>query len=451
MPVKFKAISEDGILKFNIISGEFLERPFFIGSTVEVKWQDEILFKVEKVDDETGEHLQGAKFTVKDENGNYAKDVDGNQIGTVEIIDGEEMPVITTNRLGVTGAELDKGKYIVTEVKAPFGYDLPENREQNLEVSVLQKEEMGLREVWHTSFVTDTNDVIERVLLTKDGGHIFTGALGNVGSLGFINSGKNLIVKYDKDENIVWSTNFPYGYPGMIEETENEGLLVVGNEGVVEYEKVGNEYRESWSSRIFSGNSSACKYITQTEDGGFFLTGHMKSSFNIGGYRLNLQGNLDMFIIKYDKNKKITWTYNIATSSDYVFPATIVETQDKGFVVGGGFKGTMTISSSKSFKASGSNYGGFLLKFRERGTNRYDLEWSEQVCDSGRITGLCETTDGKLVMCGVENDTGFIRGYELNGRPVFHKRIGAGRNLLNHIAPLEDGNFVVAGSIYRFF
>ena len=78
---------------------------------------------------ENGELLANAKFTITDEEGNEVRNGKGELVGQVEQINGENIRVVTTDEEGRIVENLEPGKYILTEVQAPKGYELPENEE----------------------------------------------------------------------------------------------------------------------------------------------------------------------------------------------------------------------------------------------------------------------------------------------------------------------------------
>ena len=99
--------------------------------------QDEPSLKIVKQDNH-GQPIQGVKFTITDEQGQEVTDGFGNTVGTIENIDGKMLRVLTTDANGVITENLVPGKYVITEVQAPWQYALPEDeneRKQTIEIT----------------------------------------------------------------------------------------------------------------------------------------------------------------------------------------------------------------------------------------------------------------------------------------------------------------------------
>ena len=109
-------------------------------NTIKAKVTNNPSLKIVK-QDQNGIPIQGAKFTITDEEGNEVVDGNNNLVGEVEEINGEQLRVVTTNENGEITENLLAGKYIITEVQAPEGYEMPENeaeRGQEIEIKASQ-------------------------------------------------------------------------------------------------------------------------------------------------------------------------------------------------------------------------------------------------------------------------------------------------------------------------
>ena len=112
-----------------------------------------------KQDSRTAELLPGSKFTIKkvttNADGTVTKEDavnnDGEIVGNIENINGEDLRVVTTNENGEINESLPVGKYEIVEVKAPDGYYLKPTVEENtyeLEIAEKQAEKKEWKESW---------------------------------------------------------------------------------------------------------------------------------------------------------------------------------------------------------------------------------------------------------------------------------------------------------------
>ncbi len=175
-PIKFKVIQTNNGWNLIEIEGKFSEEPVVEGNIIKVKKENEPQFKLEKKDGETGMPIQGTKFTIKDLDGNNARDVSGNEIGIIENIDGEEKRVVTTDENGVITEEIAEGLYEVTEVKPANGYKFPRQTIQYFGINRSQETIKNL-EIKRSAQV-QSGMIIERVIPTNDGGFWAVGSKG---------------------------------------------------------------------------------------------------------------------------------------------------------------------------------------------------------------------------------------------------------------------------------
>ena len=155
---------DDQIYEFNVEykDGEYilntqnpdLKNIQISGNQINVDIENEPTFKLIK-EGTKGERVAGAKFTVAYEENELALtdeyvdgilDANGNLIGEVENINGENLRVVTTDENGEIALSLLPGRYVVTEVQAPDGYEMPENeldRSQVIEIESAQVTEIS--------------------------------------------------------------------------------------------------------------------------------------------------------------------------------------------------------------------------------------------------------------------------------------------------------------------
>ena len=89
--------------------------------------QQEYKFELTLTDSRTGEKISNAKYKITDLEGNYAKDSEGNIIGTQDENIGY---YVQTDEQGKISYTLQRGIYKIVQVEATEGYELSENEEE---------------------------------------------------------------------------------------------------------------------------------------------------------------------------------------------------------------------------------------------------------------------------------------------------------------------------------
>ena len=125
---KFIVHYQDGNYELEMLEGKFDEEKQE-GKEINCTIKNTPTLKVIK-QGENGELLANAKFTITDEEGKEVRNGKGELVGEVEEINGENIRVVTTDAEGRIIENLEPGKYILTEIQAPEGYELPENEEE---------------------------------------------------------------------------------------------------------------------------------------------------------------------------------------------------------------------------------------------------------------------------------------------------------------------------------
>ena len=103
---------------------ESIKSVYVQDDTIYFVLQDKPLFKLTKIDSETGKSLANAKFVIYELNDelnvlDYARDINGNYVG---IKDENGDWIVTTDENGTITVPLRDGKYIINEVSYPEGY-----------------------------------------------------------------------------------------------------------------------------------------------------------------------------------------------------------------------------------------------------------------------------------------------------------------------------------------
>ena len=204
---------------------------------------------------------------------------------------------------------------------------------------------------WQNSWGGNSQDQISYILQTQDGGFIVYGYSQSTDIEGLPNKGEfdAIIVKYDKDGNLLWQNSWGgnsydafseilqtqdggFIVSGYSESTDIEGLPNKGSEDgiIVKYDKDGNVlWQKSWG-----GNAEEEFYnILQTQDGGFIVYGYSWSTDIVG---LPNKGKSDTIMVKYsieyDLENTIT-EYGTSTSVQQGSKGIITSIPNEGYEV----------------------------------------------------------------------------------------------------------------------
>lgn len=230
--IKFKVVRNGDNLTLSYLTGEgqaeeIAQGVIQEGNTIKISLENEPLFKLEKIDAETGKPLAGAKFVIQDLEGNIAKDVLGNEIGVEENINGTLKKVVSSDENGVVTVEVAPGLYQVTEVQAPQGYTLPENPTQYFGIDASREPKKGVQNMGEKDFSGSGSNVVERVVATKDSGSIIAGHTTGSMTIGDqpVSSG-GLVIKLDENNQVKWVKNPSNKIYGIVE-TKDGSIIAV--------------------------------------------------------------------------------------------------------------------------------------------------------------------------------------------------------------------------------
>ena len=268
------------------------------------------LFSIVKQGEDEDALLPGAKFTIKDENGNEILDKNDNEVGKIETINGQKMKVITTDSDGRIDIDLKPGKYIIVEVQAPENYILPENEADRTYIVKIDKgieEIRKLKKNWTNSIELPEFENIEgtQMEIARDKGLILSGGI----------YGETII----KAENTVDDKDIIIDKVGI-----EDGIILHTNENG----------KIKWVKQIKSANAKSANRIMdtiQTNENEYMAFGVFMGTITIpteettNGQELSItsSSNMSSYIIKYNSEGKvemltmsenetdITWGYSI--------------------------------------------------------------------------------------------------------------------------------------------
>lgn len=256
-------------------------------------------------------------------------------------------------------------------------------------------------------------DTIYDFKKTSDGGYIAVGGTDSI-NIGVTNYGDDdgIIVKYDSDFNQQWikswggsardyfkhvtgTSDGGFVATGIMFSTDIPGLTFKGGYDtvVVKYDKNGNLL---WQKNFGGNDSEDAGGVTQLKDGSLIIVGYSHSR-TTGFEGQTVNGNGDMFIIKLNNsNGSLQWAKTFGSNScDYLYD--VVATSDGGFAVAG-------CTGTEAFGAQDS-YDGYVAKFNSSGTKLWERIYHEDgfLCQE-YFNAIDELPNGDIVVVGNAED-----------------------------------------------
>ena len=495
--ISFKVENQEGTLK---LLSEETSNYTVDGSTVKLTIEDSPSFKLVKKDGETNALLPNVKFAIYnvDEGEVPARNSKGEIIGKKETINGKEYYTVTTNSRGEITADLPEGLYKAVEVEADEKYDI-KNKVKNFGIGKSREGKKALQAEWAERIGGGENDYVNSAIGTSDGGYIVGGYynsenidLGN--NIVLNNNGENdgFIIKYNIDGQVEWAKNVGeagHEYINSVTETSDGGYLVggsftserielendviigdntgYGSDGMVI--KYNSEGEAEWAKRIGGNVADQVKCVIETSDGGFFVGGTNESNIDLGNnITIEKHGNtsaVDIMIIKYNAEREAVWAKSIGGYSDE-YVNCIIETKDKGYMVGGQFLSTSIDFGNNITISKNSGYAGMIVKYDSNG----QAEWAKSINGVGHenVKSITEIKEGGYLVAGdfysrsidlgnsvtLNNDNpsyrdGMLIKYSAEGEAIWAKNIGGDSgDYLESVQEVEDGKYLVAGYFF---
>ena len=321
---------------------------------------------------------------------------------------------------------------------------------------------------WQHSWGGNRLERFEDILQTEDGGFIAYGysTSDDIEELSNIGYDILIVVKYDKDGNLVWqkswggidSEGFNDGF-----QTEDGGFIAYGyfycpdieglpNKGsddlmIVKYDKDGNlMWQKSWGGN----GSDAVRNGFQTEDGGLIAFGYFEST-DIEG--LPNKGSEDAIIVRYDKDGNLMWQKSWGGNSDDYF-ANVVQTKEGEFIAYGWF-----CSTDIEGLPNKGECDAIIVKYDKDGNLMWQKSWGG--IDSEVFNDGFQTEDGGFIVSGYSYSTdiegltnkgnmdAIIVKYDKDGNMLWQTSWGGNDiDIFDDVLQTKNGEFIATGYLY---
>jgi hypothetical protein len=328
---------------------------------------------------------------------------------------------------------------------------------------------------WVKTYGGYGNDLGYSIISTYDRNYVFTG-VANSDDQDFNGLAKGnediFIIKIDTLGKIIWKKL--YGgwlkdWGTRVIETKDSNIILIGNSysndgdfgglnkggsdiTIIKLNKEGNII---WKNVVGGTEDETVRFITNTNDGGFVITGFSKSNdLDFEGLRIgNQDEKKDIFVIKYDFFGKVIWK-KVYGGTNYDDGFSILTTNDNGYLISG-----VSNSNDGDFKdLNKGNLDIILFKIDSLG----NIQWSKSIGgkESEECSSVVSSNDGGFVMTGYtcSNDYDFrqmnkggcdifILKVDNLGNIIWKKTLGGTRE--EHSTSITSnsyGQFIITGT-----
>ncbi len=292
------------------------------------------------------------------------------------------------------------------------------------------------------TFGGDKLDEGSCVQQTSDGGYVTTGMTSSFGD----GDWNTWLVKVDPGGTEQWSRTFgitagQYEGGESLQETADGGFIIVGtilSAGPNDYDaqliRTNGNGRRLWSKTFGGGGWDWGRFVRQTSDGGFIITGWTDSQGAGGG---------DLWLLKTDARGTEEWnrTYG-GIENDH--GNCIQPTSDGGYIITGA-----TISNSVG------NDDLWLIKTDSAGTAQWMLTFGGKGYEEGHFVQI--TSDGGYIVVGSTTSTGagesdvWLIKLGPNGRTDWTRTFGGVEwDWGNAVHETPDGGYILVGTTLSF-
>lgn len=221
-----------------------------------------------------------------------------------------------------------------------------------------------------------------------------------------------------------------------VQQTVDGGYILVGTTGSFAIEqssiwliKTDSKGEEEWNRTIGGGISPSGKFVQQTTDGGFIITGYTNFLGN---------GSSDLWLIKTDANGNEIWNRTFG-GSGWDKGQSVQQTDDDGFIITG---------YTSSFGNGGLDV--YLIKTDSEGNEVWSQTFGGDDIDCGYY--VQQTNSGGYIITGYTESYGngqsdvWVIKTDANGNDIWNRTFGGivwdeGRS----VHQTDDGGFIISG------
>ncbi len=304
------------------------------------------------------------------------------------------------------------------------------------------------------------------VLVDKDENYVVVGYTLSTDIEGQTNLGASdgLIVKLDKDGNVLWNTligGTDDDYIHAVEQLSNGQYIVVGRSDSPEVDDVSNNGSLDGfigtisndgrliAKRLYGGSSDEAFYAIEIKDDYIYVVGYSKS--DIGEYKN--KGMQDCLFVKFNDDLDVEWEkYFGDTKSDML--RAIKNTLDGGFIVTGFTYINTPIENGNIVGSSG-----LTIKYDKNGNEEWSRIYGGNSSDSFEKVEQMNNGDYVVVGKGFSNNidgmqangkqAAYIVIYNNDGELIWNKAIGGTENdIITDVTILDNKKFIAVGQAY---
>ncbi len=332
---------------------------------------------------------------------------------------------------------------------------------------------------WQKGFGGESNDLLQSIILTKDGGFLLGGTSASNKSFDKKEDSRGQndfwIIKLDAKGEEEWQKTIGGEWQDDLQSvinTTDGGFLIGGTTasglsfdkaiasfGNLDYwlVKINSKGVIEWQKSYGGIYADELKSISQTSDHGFIVGGNSNSIVS-GNKTEENHGLADYWILKLDTSGNIEWQKAIGGIGDDQL-TTIFQTKNKDFIIGGSSNSNKSNSKGQD---AGNGTDFWLVKLNENA----EIIW-QQVYDFGKadlLTSLIENNDKTFLIGGhtkseiklgsnsKKKDDEGINDFmalkiDFNGNEVWKKTIGSnGEDVIKKVIETRDGSYILGGT-----